>query len=100
MVQGSLLWLRSSSVINPAHNPYRITQSRRENRGPAPTTLRICGSTTLRSKSSDYLCYADEFNAKAKSFHVAVWGNFPAACDFAEPDTYTTTRRRAVGNWS
>jgi len=37
-------------------------------------------------------------SAKAMSFHVAVWGNFPAACDFAEPDTYTTTRRRAVGN--
>jgi len=38
------------------------------------------------------------FNAKAKSFHVAVLGNFPAARDFAEPDTYMTTRRRAVGN--
>jgi len=37
-------------------------------------------------------------SAKAKSFHVAVRGNFPAARDFAEPDTYTTTRRRVVGN--
>ena len=37
-------------------------------------------------------------NAKAKSFHVAGRGNFPAARDFAEPDTYTTTRRRAGGN--
>ena len=27
-------------------------------------------------------------------------GNFPAARGFAEPDTYTTTRRRAVGNES
>jgi len=26
-VDSSLLWLRLSSVINPAHNPYRITQS-------------------------------------------------------------------------
>ena len=33
-----------------------------------------------------------KFNAKAKSFHVVVRGNFPAACDFAEPDTYATTR--------
>ena len=41
-----------------------------------------------------------KFNNKAKSFHVAVRGNFPAARDFAEPDTYTTTRRRAVGNES
>jgi len=39
-------------------------------------------------------------SAKVKSFHVAVRGNFPAACDFAEPDTCTTTRRRAVGNES
>ena len=31
-------------------------------------------------------------SAKAKSFHVAVRGNFPAARDFAEPDTYTMTR--------
>jgi len=30
-------------------------------------------------------------NAKAKSFHVAVWGNFTAARDFAELDTYTMT---------
>jgi len=60
MVEGSLLRLRSSSIINPAHNPYRITQSRRENRGPDLATLRIRGSTTLRSKSRDYLCYADE----------------------------------------
>ena len=36
-------------------------------------------------------------NAKA---NVAVRGNFPAARDFAEPDTYTTTCRRAVGNRS
>jgi len=41
-----------------------------------------------------------KFNAKAKSFHVAVRGNFPAARDSAKPDTYTTTRRRAVGNRS
>ena len=41
-----------------------------------------------------------KFNAKAKSFHVAVRGNFPAARGFAKPDTYTTTRRRAVGNES
>jgi len=39
-----------------------------------------------------------KFNAKAKSFHVAVWGNFPTAHDFAEPDTNTTSCRRAVGN--
>jgi len=37
-------------------------------------------------------------SAKAKSFQVALRGNFPTARDFAEPDTYTTTRRRAVGN--
>jgi len=37
-------------------------------------------------------------SAKVKSFHVAVRGNIPAARDFAVPDTYTTTRRRAVGN--
>jgi len=37
-------------------------------------------------------------NAKAKSFHFAVRGNFPAARDFAELDTYTTSRRRAGGN--
>jgi len=41
-----------------------------------------------------------KFNAKTKSFHVAVRGNFPTARDSAEPDTYTTTRRRAVGNRS
>jgi len=41
-----------------------------------------------------------KFNVKAKSFHVAVRGNFPAARDFAEPDTYTTTRRQAVGKGS
>jgi len=29
-----------------------------------------------------------KFSAKAKSFHIAVRGNFPAARDFAEPDTY------------
>jgi len=29
-------------------------------------------------------------SAKAKSFHVAAQGNFPAARDFAEPDTYTS----------
>jgi len=40
------------------------------------------------------------FTTKAKSIHVAVRGNFPAAHDFTEPDTYTTTRRRAVGNRS
>jgi len=34
-----------------------------------------------------------KFNAKAKSFHVTVRGNFPAAHDFAEPDPYATTRR-------
>ena len=39
-----------------------------------------------------------KFNAKAKSFHIAVWGNFPAARDFAEPDTNTTSCRQAVGN--
>ena len=39
-------------------------------------------------------------SAKAKSFHVAVRGNFHAARDFAKPDTYTTSRRRAVGNRS
>ena len=39
-------------------------------------------------------------NAKVKRFHVVVWGNFPAARDFAESDTYTTTRQRAVGNGS
>ena len=60
MVEGLLLRLRSSSVINPVHNPYRITHSRRENKGPAPATLRIHRSTTLRSKSRDYLYYADE----------------------------------------
>jgi len=38
------------------------------------------------------------FNVKAKSFHIAVRGNFPAAPDFAEPDTYTMTLRRALGN--
>jgi len=38
------------------------------------------------------------FNAKAKSFHIALRGNFPAAHDFAESDTYTMTRRRAVGH--
>jgi len=32
-------------------------------------------------------------NAKVKSFHVVVQGNFPTACDFDEPDTYTKTRR-------
>jgi len=37
-------------------------------------------------------------SAKAKSFHVAVRGNFPTARDFAEPDNYTTTHRQAVGN--
>jgi len=47
MVEGLLLRLRSSSVINPACNPYCITQSRRENRGPALATLRIRGSTPL-----------------------------------------------------
>jgi len=36
--------------------------------------------------------------AKVKSFHIAVQGNFPVACDFAEPDTYMTTRQRTVGN--
>jgi len=41
-----------------------------------------------------------KFNVKAKSFQVAVRGNFPAAGDFAEPDTYTTTCRRAVGKGS
>jgi len=41
-----------------------------------------------------------KFNAKAKSFHIAVRGNFPTARDSAEPDTYTTNRQRAVGNWS
>jgi len=39
-------------------------------------------------------------NAKAKSFHVAVRGNFPVAHDFTEPDTYTTTHQQAVGNRS
>jgi len=39
-----------------------------------------------------------KFNAKAKSFHVAVRVTFPAARDFAEPDTYMTTCRGAVGN--
>jgi len=33
-----------------------------------------------------------KFNAKVKSFHVTVQGNFPAARDSAEPDTYMTTR--------
>jgi len=28
--------------------------------------------------------------AKTKSFHVTVRGNFLAACDFPEPDTYRT----------
>jgi len=41
-----------------------------------------------------------KFNTKAKSFHVTVRGNFLAARDFAEPDTYTTTHRRALGNQS
>ena len=41
-----------------------------------------------------------KFNTKAKSFHVMVQGNFPAAGDFAKPDTYTTTHRQAVGDWS
>jgi len=31
-------------------------------------------------------------NTKVKSFHVVVWGNFPAVRDFDEPDTYTMTR--------
>jgi len=39
-------------------------------------------------------------DAKVKSFHVAVRGNFLAACDFAQPDTYTTTHRRVIGNGS
>jgi len=39
-----------------------------------------------------------KFNAKVKSFHVMVRGNFPAARDFAEPDTYTMTSRGSVGN--
>jgi len=37
-------------------------------------------------------------NAKVKSFHVVVQGNFTPARDFDEPDTYTTTCRQAVGN--
>jgi len=37
-------------------------------------------------------------SAKAKSFHVAVRGNFPPARDFAKPDTYTMICRQAVGN--
>jgi len=41
-----------------------------------------------------------KFNIKTKSFHVAVRGNFPAARDFAVPDTYTTTRGQAVGKGS
>jgi len=41
-----------------------------------------------------------KFNLKAKSFHVAVRGNFPAAHVFAERDTYTTTRRQVVGKGS
>jgi len=41
-----------------------------------------------------------KFNVKAKSFHVAVRGNFPAARVFAEPDTYTTTCGQAVGKGS
>jgi len=41
-----------------------------------------------------------KFNAKTNSFHVTVWGNFPAAHDFAKPDTYTMTRRQVVGNQS
>jgi len=36
-------------------------------------------------------------NAKAKSFHLVGQGNFPAARDFAEPDTYTMTCQRAGG---
>jgi len=41
-----------------------------------------------------------KFNVKAKSFHVMVRGNFPAARVFAEPDTYTTTRGQVVGKGS
>jgi len=41
-----------------------------------------------------------KFNAKTKSFHVTVQGNFPTAHDFAEPNTYTTTRQQVVGNQS
>jgi len=41
-----------------------------------------------------------KFNAKVKSFHVTVWGNFPAAHDSGELDTYTMTQQRAVGNRS
>jgi hypothetical protein len=37
-------------------------------------------------------------NAKAKSFHITVRGNFPAARDLAEPNTYMTPRReRSIG---
>jgi len=32
-------------------------------------------------------------SAKAKSFHVAAQGNFPAARDLAKPNTYTTPRQ-------
>jgi len=39
-------------------------------------------------------------NAKVKSFHVVVRGNFPEARDFDEPDNYTTIHRQAVGNRS
>jgi hypothetical protein len=39
-------------------------------------------------------------NAKAKSFHVAVRGSFPAARDLAEPNTYTTPRRERSINQS
>jgi len=52
----------------------------------------------LSDPNQEFICVTlMKFNAKVKSFHVAVWGNFPTARDFAEPDTYMTTRRRAVG---
>jgi len=41
-----------------------------------------------------------KFNVKAKSFHVTVRGNFPAARGFPEPHTYTTTRGQVVGKGS
>ena len=55
----------------------------------------------LSDPNSEIICdMLMKSRAKGKSFHVAVWGNFPAARDFAELDTYTMTRRQTVENQS
>jgi len=75
--KGELVRLRFNAT-NPAHNPYRITQSRRENRGPAPATPRRIQEALLSDPNREIIRdMLMKFNAKAKSFHVAVQGNSP-----------------------